>query len=64
MIMTRSTEVIMSLATEAIYWSQAPDPITALGCVLVTACVAAMASHDNIMRKLKNLLKKDKVLFC
>ena len=49
----------MSLVTEAIYWSQAPDPVTALGCLLVTACVAAMAAHDNIVKKFKNMLQKE-----
>ena len=58
----RSTEVVMSLVTEAIYWSQAPDPVTALGCLLVTACVAAMAAHDNIVKKIKNMLQKENEL--
>ena len=59
MMTIRSTEVVMSLVTEAIYWSQAPDPVTALGCLLVTACVAAMAAHDNIVKKIKNMLQKE-----
>ena len=59
MMTIRSTEVVMSLVTEAIYWSQAPDPVTALGCLLVTACVAAMAAHDNIVKKFKNMLQKE-----
>ena len=62
MMTIRSTEVVMSLVTEAIYWSQAPDPVTALGCLLVTACVAAMSAHDNIVKKIKNLLQKENEL--
>ena len=59
MMIIRSTEVVMSLVTEAIYWSKAPDPVTALGCLLVTGSMAAMAAHDNIVKKFRNMLHKE-----
>ena len=53
--MLRSTEICLTLATEAVYTAQAPDPASALGSLLVMACVGLMAAHDTIIKRLKIL---------
>ena len=34
--MLRSTEICLSLITEAIYWNQSPDPLSAVGSFIVS----------------------------
>ena len=51
--MLRSTEIILTMATEAVYVGSAPDPVAALGSLLVTACVGMMAAHDIIIKRLQ-----------
>ena len=53
--MLRSTEICLTLATEAVYVGSAPDPASALGSLLVTACVGLMAAHDTIIKRLQRL---------
>ena len=53
--MLRSTEIILTMATEAVYVGSPPDPVAALGSLLVTACVGLMAAHDTIIKRLKRL---------
>jgi len=47
--MLRSTEILISLVTEAIYWQQKPGVLSISGSILVSMCVLAMAGHDKIM---------------
>ena len=53
--MLRSTEIILTMATEAVYVGSLPDPAAALGSLLVTACVGLMAAHDTIIKRLQTL---------
>ena len=53
--MLRSTEICLTLVTEAVYTASAPDTISALGSLLVMACVGLMAAHDNIIIRLRRL---------
>jgi len=46
--MLRSTEILISLVTEAIYWHQAPGVLPLFGSLLVSVCVLGMAGHDRI----------------
>jgi len=47
--MLRSTEILISLGTEALWWNQLPGTISLLGSLLVSACVLCMAAHDRIV---------------
>ena len=47
--MLRSTEILISLATEAVWWQQPPGTLSLVGSLLVTACVLSMAAHDKII---------------
>jgi len=58
--MLRSTEIIISQFTEAIWWQQLPGPLSLSGSLLVSACVLAMAAHDKIVSIAKNSWKKYK----
>jgi len=58
--MLRSTEIIISQFTEAIWWHQLPGPLSLSGSLLVSACVLAMAAHDKIVNIAKNLWEKYK----
>ena len=53
--MLRSTEICLTLVTEAVYTASAPDTSSALGSLLVMACVGLMAAHDNIIIRLRIL---------
>ena len=53
--MLRSTEICLTLVTEAVVTASAPAPSSALGSLLVMACVGLMAAHDNIIKTLKRL---------
>ena len=46
--MLRSTEILISLVTEAVYWHQKPGALPLFGSVLVSTCVLGMAGHDKI----------------
>ena len=50
-MLARSTEIPLSLVTEALYWSRLPGPVSVLGALLVAASVAAMAAHDTIISR-------------
>ena len=59
----RSTEIILTMATEAVYVGSAPDPAAALGSLLVTACVGLWRpmipsyreSRDHVIQRLQIL---------
>ena len=53
----RSTEICISLVTEAVYWASPPGALSAAGSLLVMVCVAAMALHDTIIAKIKSIGK-------
>jgi len=58
--MLRSTEIPMSFITEAIYWSQFPDPLSIVGSLIVMLSVTLMSVNDKInsyWKKLKADLK-------
>ena len=55
----RSTEICISLVTEAVYWASPPGALSAAGSLLVMVCVAAMALHDTILAKIKSIGKTD-----
>jgi len=58
--MLRSTEIPMSFFTEAIYWSQFPDPLSIVGSLIVMLSVTLMSVNDKInshWKKLKTDLK-------
>ena len=45
----RSTEILISLVTESVWWNQLPGTLSLLGALLVSACVLAMSAHDWIV---------------
>jgi len=45
----RSSEILISLVTESIWWSQTPGLLSLVGALLVTFCLVSMAGHDKIM---------------
>jgi len=47
--MLRSSEILISLVTESIWWSEVPGSMSLLGALLVTFCVVSMSGHDKIM---------------
>ena len=47
--MLRSTEIIISLVTESLWWHQLPGTLSLLGSLLVAVCVVCMAAHDKIV---------------
>jgi len=47
--MLRSTEILISLVTESIWWSQVPGSLSLIGALLVSFCVISMAGHDKII---------------
>ena len=51
--MLRSTEILISLVTEALWWNEPPGTISLLGSLLVAACVLTMAAHDKIVTSLR-----------
>ena len=51
--MLRSTEILISLVTEALWWNELPGTISLLGSLLVSACVLTMAAHDKILTATK-----------
>ena len=51
--MLRSTEILISLATEAVWWQQPPGTLSLVGSLLVTACVLSMGAHDKIIDAVK-----------
>jgi drug/metabolite transporter (DMT)-like permease len=56
--MLRSTEILISLVTEALYWHQKPGVLPVFGSVLVSICVLAMAGHDKIHAVVSRQLKR------
>ena len=69
--MLRSTEIPLSLVTEAFYWGALPGPVSVLGSIIVshimmkiiqlesdvqvTLCVAAMSAHDAMIKIISSL---------
>jgi len=47
--MLRTTEIIMSLVTESLYWGHLPSLLSASGSILVMLSVAGMAAHDKMI---------------
>jgi len=59
--MLHSTEILIALVTEALWWNELPDMSSLLGSLLVTACVLTMAGHDKIVATFKqNFSTKEK----
>jgi len=54
--MLRSTEILISLVTESIWWRQAPEALSLVGALLVFFCVLGMAAHDKIMMVIRQKL--------
>ena len=46
--MLRSTEILISLATESLWWGQLPGSLSLFGSLLVTACILGMAVQDKV----------------
>ena len=46
--MLRSTEILISLGTESLWWGQHPGNLSLFGSLLVTACILGMAGQDKI----------------
>jgi len=57
--MLRSTEILISLVTEALWWNELPGTISLLGSLLVSACVLTMAAHDKIVIASRCGVKKE-----
>ena len=55
--MLRSTEILISLVTEALWWNELPGTISLLGSLLVSACVLTMAAHDKIVTYSRQMMK-------
>ena len=47
--MLRSTEILISLVTESLWYSQLPGTLSLVGSLLVAGCVLSMAAHDQIV---------------
>ena len=43
--MVRSTEIPLSLVTEALYWSAVPGPVSVLGSIIVSHIIIMIISH-------------------
>jgi len=56
--MLRSTEILISLVTESIWWNEVPDTLSLLGALLVSLCVLGMAGHDKTVLGIKHLWGK------
>ena len=57
--MLHSTEILISLVTEALWWNELPGTVSLLGSLLVAACVFTMAAHDKIMAALRESKMKE-----
>lgn len=55
--MIRTTEICISLVTEAIYWSKFPDPLSAVGSFIVMLCVILMSFNEKINSHINKLQK-------
>merc|ERR1711892_425115 len=51
--MLRSTEIIISLVTESLWWNKLPGTLSLVGSLLVAVCVVCMTAHDNIIQGLR-----------
>jgi len=56
--MLHSTEILIALVTEALWWNELPDMSSLLGSLLVTVCVLTMAGHDKIMTSIKQKISR------
>ena len=63
-LLARSTEIPLSLVTEALYWSRLPGPVSVLGALLVAASVAAMAAHDTIISRVSGRTRGERKRRC
>lgn len=61
--MLRTTEILISLVTESLWWNQLPGLLTLFGSLLVAVCVLTMTAHDHIITAAKKGfgVKKEKV---
>ena len=55
--MLRSTEILISLVTESIWWNHLPGLLSLFGSLLVAICVFSMAAHDKLNSGLSNLFR-------
>merc|ERR1711872_246156 len=46
--MLRSTEILISIVTESLWWGQMPGFVSIIGSLLVTICVLGMAAKEDI----------------
>jgi len=53
--MLRSTEILISLVTESIWWNHLPGLLSLFGSLLVAICVFSMAAHDKLNSGLSTL---------
>jgi len=58
--MLRSTEILITLVTEAIWWNELPGTTSLLGSLLVVGCVLTMAAHDKILAAFRLKMKGSK----
>lgn len=56
--MLRSTEICISLVTEAVYWGHLPHPLSAVGSILVMLSIVMMSAHDIIILSIESLKKR------
>ena len=54
--MLRSTEILITLVTESLWWRRVPEALSLAGGLLVFFCVMGMAAHDKIMMIIKQKL--------
>merc|ERR1719350_2372615 len=58
--MLRSTEIIISLVTESLWWNQLPGLLSLFGSLLVAVCVLSMAAQEHIITAARKVLEKVK----
>jgi len=59
--MLRSTEIIISLVTESIWWGHSPHYLSIIGSLLVMFCVVTMTGAESLKEKFSKFIrKKDK----
>jgi len=52
----RSTEIVISLVTESIWWGQVPGTLSLVGALIVFFSVMCMAVHDQIMGFIRQMV--------
>merc|ERR1711879_392304 len=56
--MLRSTEIIISLVTESIWWGHAPHYLSIVGSLLVMFCVVTMTGAESLKEKISKCLRE------